>query len=157
MLKINILNLAHKMPQWVNAACDEYIKRINSAKYKCSFIELKPLKGLKRNAAEQLALEGERIYAAIPRDSLIIVLDEHGTAYTSRGFAQLLAQSAQSYSQISIIIGSADGVDPELKNKAHAIMSLSNLVFPHGLVRVLMVEQIYRAISLLENHPYHRD
>lgn len=157
MVKISIVNIANKMPEWINMACTEYLKRINHGKYSCQIIEIKADRNTKKTAIENMKAEAAKITAAIPKDSFIIVLDEHGKMENSIKFAYFLEQTALNFQNITFIIGGADGIYPELIQKAHKVISLSHMVFPHALVRVIILEQIYRAISILENHPYHRE
>lgn len=156
-MKFTIINIANKMPKWVETACDEYLSRINHGKYSCSFIELKADKNTYKSAEENMAIEAKKIEAAIPKNSYIIAFDERGKQYQSPELANQIDKISHNYSHITFIIGGADGIDATLKNKANEQISLSKMVFPHALVRVIAAEQIYRAISILENHPYHRE
>jgi 23S rRNA (pseudouridine1915-N3)-methyltransferase len=156
-MKINIINIANKMPSWVTDACDEYLKRINHGKYSCQLIEIKAEKQTNKPAIENMALEAKKFSKLIPQNSFVIALDERGKAYNSNQFAENLEQIALHNSNITFIIGGADGIHPDLKKSANLQMQLSNLTYPHGLVRIIILEQIYRAITILENHPYHRE
>lgn len=156
-MKISIVNIANKMPEWIILGCEEYLKRINHGKYSCQIIEIKADKNNKKTALENMEIEAKKIEAAIPRDSFIIALDERGKMLDSIKFAQFLDKTSVQNSSICFIIGGADGIHPELRDKANFSISLSNMVFPHSLVRVIILEQLYRAISILENHPYHRE
>jgi 23S rRNA (pseudouridine1915-N3)-methyltransferase len=156
-MRITIINIANKMPQWVQEACNEYLKRINHGKYACKLIELKADKNQHKTSLENMAIEAKKIQDAIPHGSYIIALDERGKAYNSIELAKFMQNTALSNSSICLIIGGSDGIHPDLRAKAHAQISLSNLVFPHALVRIIILEQIYRVISILENHPYHRE
>lgn len=156
-MKLTIVNISNKMPDWVNSACDEYLKRINHGKYSCKIIEVKADKNPKKTALENMEQEAKKIENALPKASYIIALDERGTNYDSIQFAHKLEKISLDNSSISFIIGGADGIHPALRDKADLKISLSKMVFPHALVRVIILEQIYRAISILENHPYHRE
>jgi 23S rRNA (pseudouridine1915-N3)-methyltransferase len=156
-MKLTIINIANKMPAWVVDACDEYLKRINYGKYSCRLIEIKADKNPNKPALENMALEAKKIEAVIPANSLIIALDEKGLKLNSPELATRLNQITINNSQITFIIGGADGIHPDFKSKADLMLQLSSLTFPHALVRVIILEQIYRAISILENHPYHRN
>jgi 23S rRNA (pseudouridine1915-N3)-methyltransferase len=103
-----------------------------------------------------LATEAERIRAAAA-DARLIALDEHGAAWTTRKLADHLQRWQLDGGDVAFAIGSADGLDPSLKRSASARVSLSAMTLPHGLVRVLLAEQIYRAASLIAGHPYHRE
>ena len=156
-MRISIINIANKMPDWVSSACDEYLKRINHGKYSCQIIEIKADKNNKKTPLENMEIEAKKIEALIPRGSFVIALDERGKMLDSIKFANFLDKTGLQYSAICLIIGGADGIHPELRAKADYSISLSAMVFPHALVRVIILEQLYRAISILENHPYHRE
>jgi 23S rRNA (pseudouridine1915-N3)-methyltransferase len=156
-LKLTIINIANKMPSWVAEACDEYLKRINHGKYTCKIIEIKADKQLSKSALENMLQEAKKIRANIPKDSFTIALDEKGQNMNSIKFAKYLEDIALHNSHITFIIGGADGIHPDLKKEANLQLQLSSLTFPHALVRVIILEQLYRTISILENHPYHRE
>lgn len=103
------------------------------------------------------ALEKSRILAAIPGDSVKVALDERGVALTTAGFTKQLTAWMHGGRNVSFLIGGADGLDAELKRDADMVISLSPLTLPHALVRVVLAEQLYRAASLIRNHPYHRE
>ena len=114
---------------------------------------------MRRNStttAQNLSEEAQRIQAALPNQAQIVVLDEQGLNLTSIQLSQRLDRWMQLGRDICLIIGSADGLDPSIKQIAHETLQLSNLTLPHGLVRIILAEQIYRAWSILHNHPYHR-
>lgn len=156
-MRIVIINIANKMPKWVDDACNEYLKRINHGKYSCHIIELKAEKNNHKTPLENMEFEAKKIEQSIPKDSFLIALDEDGKSYDSISFAKTIEKISLEYATITFIIGGADGIHPKLQAKAHAKVSLSLMVFPHALVRVIILEQLYRAISILENHPYHRE
>ncbi len=156
-MKISIVNISNKMPDWITTACDEYLKRINHGKYSCKIIEVKADKNPKKTVLENMEAEAKKIEGSLPKSSYIIALDERGVSLDSIQFAHKLERISLENSSISLIIGGADGIHPELRDKADLKISLSKMVFPHALVRVIILEQIYRAISILENHPYHRE
>lgn len=156
-MHFTILNVANKAPTWILDAATEYLKRINHGKYLCKIIEIKPERCTNKSAAEVMSGDAKKIMLHIPRDSYIVALDERGKNFTSVEFANFIEHTAVSLRHIAFIIGGADGIAPELKAKCHLHLSLSKMVFPHMLVRIILLEQIYRAISILENHPYHRE
>lgn len=145
------------MPDWVAEACIEYLKRINHGKYTCKMIEIKLPKTKLSSVDENKELEAKKMRAQIPDGSFVIVLDEKGASLSSAKFAQKLEKIALNHSNITFIIGGADGIHSSLKQKADLELQLSALTFPHALVRVIILEQLYRAITILENHPYHRE
>ena len=155
-MKLNILALGHKMPAWVQSGFEEYVKRM-PAEARIELIELKPEDRASRTVAKVLELEAHRIHAAIPKNAERIVLDERGTTLTTVKLAQWMqAWMAEGVSPC-FIIGSADGLAPEVKQSAKKLMALSGCTLPHGMVRVMLAEQLYRAWSLINNHPYHRE
>lgn len=156
-MRITVLNIANKAPTWILDATTEYLKRINYGKYSCKIIEIKSDKTSNKTVAEIMDLEAMKFEAHTPKDSFVIALDERGKNFDSIEFAKYLENTSLSFQNITFIIGGANGIAPNLRQKCHASISLSKMVFPHMLVRVIILEQIYRAISILENHPYHRE
>lgn len=145
------------MPQWVDHAVRDYSKRFGR-EIQFQLKEIKPEKrGAGVNAAQAMAAEEQRIVAAIPAHSYLIVLDERGKAPTSMELADSLKKWQQQGDNLCFIIGGADGMTANLKQRANMLMRLSSLTLPHGMVRVLLTEQLYRAQSILHNHPYHRE
>lgn len=145
------------MPQWVDHAVRDYSKRFGR-EIQFQLKEIKPEKrGAGVNAPQAMAAEEQRIVAAIPAHSYLIVLDERGKAPTSMELADSLKKWQQQGDNLCFIIGGADGMTTNLKQRANMLMRLSSLTLPHGMVRVLLTEQLYRAQSILHNHPYHRE
>ena len=103
-----------------------------------------------------MEIEAERIRAALPKDSIIVIMDERGHDLTSQKLAQQLSKWSLEGRPIAFVIGGADGIDPNFKRECHYMLRLSSLTLPHAMARVLLLEQIYRSWSLLNNHPYHR-
>jgi 23S rRNA (pseudouridine1915-N3)-methyltransferase len=156
-LKLTIINIANKMPSWVVSACDEYLKRINHGKYSCKIVEIKADKLAAKSPLENMSQEAKKIRSHIPEGSFVIALDEKGQNLDSIKFAKRLEDIALHNSSITFIIGGADGLHPDLKKEVNLQIQLSSLTFPHALVRVIILEQLYRAITILDNHPYHRE
>lgn len=156
MLKLRVVALGHRMPAWVTEGWREYVERL-PRDFAVDLVELKPEpRDRGRPVAALLAAEATRLAAAC-RGAGIVALDERGEAWSTRRFAERLARWRDDAREIAFIIGSADGLDPALKRDAEARFSLSALTLPHGLARVLLAEQIYRAASLIAGHPYHRE
>ena len=156
-MKFFILSVGHKMPAWVNAAFAEYTKRM--PREACiQLIEIKPEKRASGKSTAQI-LESERasIFGLLPQNCLIIALDEHGGAITTQELAQNMRGWMQSGRDVAFIIGGADGLHEAVKARAERLLALSALTLPHALVRVLLAEQLYRALSIIQNHPYHRE
>ena len=143
------------MPAWVVAGFDDYARRL-PRDYALDLVELKPAaREGARNVAKVLAAEAIRIDAACAGHRSI-ALDERGEAWSTRQFASRLARFRDGGDDVAFVIGSADGLAPDVKARAASVVALSAMTLPHGLVRVLLAEQIYRAVSLLAGHPYHR-
>jgi 23S rRNA (pseudouridine1915-N3)-methyltransferase len=156
-VQIDLIAVGKRMPSWIEAGVKEYEKRLpKNINFK--IIEITPaIRGKNNSADNYKQKEEENINAALSKDSLIFVLDENGKPISS----QLLANKLQTWNDeqqhISLIIGGADGLSDAIKKKANQLWSLSKMTLPHGLVRVMVVEQIYRAWSITQNHPYHRE
>ena len=156
-MNITVLAVGTKMPKWVDQAVIEYSKRF-ARDIQFRLKEIRPEKrGAGVSAAQGMVAEEERILAAIPPQSFLIVLDERGKAPTSMELAGWLKKWQQQGENVCFVIGGADGMTASLKDRARLLMRLSSLTLPHGMVRVLLTEQLYRAQSILHNHPYHRE
>ena len=153
-MNITVLAVGNKMPGWVDEAVDEYAKRFG----RDIRFALKEIKPEKRDvgAAQGMAAEEKRILEAVPADAFLVVLDERGVAPTSQELAGYLKKWQQDGRHVCMIIGGADGLTGRIKQQANLLLRLSSLTLPHGMVRVLLTEQLYRAVSILRNHPYHR-
>ena len=151
-----IAAVGHKMPAWISTGFNDYIKRMPA---ECRIV-LKEIKPQERNSnmrAEQaMQIERVRIEAALPKGARLIALDERGIDPDSVQLSAHLQKWREDGRDVVFIIGGADGLDPELKSRADQLLRLSNLTLPHGMVRVLLAEQLYRAWSIIQNHPYHR-
>lgn len=156
-MNITVLAVGTKMPRWVDEAVGEYAKRFGRDVHYV-LKEIKPEKrGSGVNAAQGMAAEEKRIVEAIPDGAFLVVLDERGKAPTSVELAAYLKQWQLDGEHVCFVIGGADGMTDALKQKARLMLRLSSLTLPHGMVRVLLTEQLYRAVSILNNHPYHRE
>jgi 23S rRNA (pseudouridine1915-N3)-methyltransferase len=155
-LKINIIAIGGKMPAWVEQASQDYTKRLPT-EIKINAILIPLIKRGKNPDIKRIVRdESRKLIAALPKDSLLVVLDVLGRSVTTEKLSKMLESWLQQGQDISIIIGGPDGVSDELLSQASLKLSLSALTFPHPLVRVILIEQIYRAWSILNNHPYHR-
>lgn len=155
-MKLNIISVGHKMPAWVESACAEYLKRM-PRELETRIVEIKPDKRASgKNSDVVQEAEARRILEAVGRDYLV-ALDEHGQAATTMQLADKLQGWQAMGRDISLVIGGADGLHPQLKAQAQWLFSLSKLTMPHGMVRVMLVEQLYRAHTVLSGHPYHRE
>ena len=155
-MQLVIAAVGHKMPAWIEAGYAEYAKRM-PAECRLHLKEIKPIERSGSKTAETaMALERARIEAVLPKGSRIVALDERGKDLGTVQLAQLLTQWRQDGRDVSFVIGGADGLDPEFKTGADLLIRLSSLTLPHGMARVLLAEQLYRAWSITQNHPYHR-
>ena len=155
-MQLIIAAVGHKMPSWIETGFTEYSKRM-PAECRIVLKEIKPVeRSGSKTAQTVMALERSKIEAAIPKQTRLIALDEHGKDLTTVQLAQLLTEWQQAGGDTCFIIGGADGLDAELKARANFTLRISSLTLPHGMVRVLLAEQLYRAWSITQNHPYHR-
>ena len=155
-MKLLIVAVGQRVPDWAQTAWDDYAKRFPGELK----VELKAVKTEPRGSKtlESLyAAERERIEAAIPRGCRIVALDERGTSLTTKALADKLRHWQLEADDVALVIGGPDGLDPEFRQQAHERIRLSDLTLPHAMVRVLLIEQLYRAWSVNANHPYHRE
>ena len=153
-MKIKIISIGNKMPAWINEAFDSYMSKLDRD-FTIQLIEIKPEK--KFDSIDQKKLsEAEKILSHVDKEFLI-VLDEKGLQFSSQELAQKLKHWSEHFKHITFVIGGADGIHEDILHKANLTWSLSRSTFPHAFVRVLITEQLYRAHSILENHPYHRE
>jgi 23S rRNA (pseudouridine1915-N3)-methyltransferase len=144
------------MPAWVSDGVEDYLRRV-PREFACSVTEIKPEARGSKEVSKLLAAEAARIQAALPAGTLRVILDPHGDVLTTVQFAEKLKHWMTQGRDVGFIIGSADGLDPILKKTADLQLALSAFTLPHGLARVVLAEQVYRAVSWLNNHPYHRE
>ena len=147
-MRLFIIAVGHKMPDWVTSATQDYLKRMPAD---CS-IEIKEIK-----PDLTPAKEATKIVAAIPKGVRLVALDERGQDLNTQAIASQLMQWRQDGGDVAFLIGGADGLDVSLKQKAASMWRLSSLTLPHAMARVLLTEQLYRAWTILQGHPYHRD
>ena len=155
-MRLLIVAVGQRVPDWAQTAWDDYAKRFPAELR----VELKAVKTEPRGSktVEQLyAAERKRIEEAIPRGTRIVALDERGTALTTIALAGKLKTWQLEGDDVALVIGGPDGLDPAFLEAAHERIRLSDLTLPHAMVRVLLVEQLYRAWSINANHPYHRE
>lgn len=156
-MKLWILAVGHKMPAWVNEGFAEYTKRM-PREARIELVEIKPEKRDGGKTREQVHdAERKRIEAALPADCVRVVLDEHGQNWSTLELSDNMKGWMGGGRDVAFVIGGADGLHPEVKRQAGRLWSLSRLTLPHGLVRVVLAEQLYRAVTVIQNHPYHRE
>lgn len=156
MLKIEVIAVGTKPPSWVQDGIQQYVSRM---RHECRF-DIREVKTSDRNKKQSVSAhqenEAESILSALQPSARVIALDNRGKGWSTEQLAAKLADWSQVTSQLQFIIGGPDGLSSRVVQRADETWSLSALTFPHFLVRVLLSEQIYRALMLNANHPYHR-
>lgn len=155
-MKLVVVAVGQRVPDWAREAWDDYAKRFPPELR----VELRAVKTAPRSSTtlESIyAVERDRIAAALPKGAHVVALDEHGMALTTMGLAARLKDWQLQGGDLALVIGGPDGLDPAFKRAAHERIRLSDLTLPHAMVRVVLIEQLYRAWSINANHPYHRE
>ena len=153
---INFVCVGTKMPDWINQGYEEYVKRLNKD-VKIKLIEVAASKRAKTTSVEKLKSEESiRIQKILPKGAHVVVLDVKGKQWSTENLSEQLGRWLHLGQDIYLIVGGPDGLDDNILKMAKESWSLSKLTFPHPIVRVVVSEQIYRAWSLMDNHPYHR-
>ena len=155
-MRVTIVSVGHKMPAWIQEGFHEYARRM-PPEIRVELVELKPEERGAKSADKAKAAEGARILAAVPSGAAVLALDERGKSVSTQGLSVMLSGWMRDGSHPLFVIGGADGLDGAVTERADKLVSLSALTLPHGLVRVLLAEQLYRAWSILARHPYHRE
>ncbi|QCB45340.1 23S rRNA (pseudouridine(1915)-N(3))-methyltransferase RlmH [Hydrogenophaga sp. PAMC20947] len=155
-MKLLIVAVGQRMPDWAQTAYDDYAKRFPpELKVELKTVKTEPRASKTRETL--VAAERERIQAVLPRGCRVVVLDERGTALTTKALAEQLKGWQLEADDVALIIGGPDGLEPAFRDAAHQRIRLSDLTLPHAMARVLLIEQLYRAWSVNANHPYHRE
>jgi 23S rRNA (pseudouridine1915-N3)-methyltransferase len=155
-MKLVVVAVGQRVPDWAQTAWDDYAKRF-PPELRVELRTVKTAPRASRTLENLYAAERQRIEAAIPKGAHVAALDEHGTALTTMALATRLKDWQRQGGDVALVIGGPDGLDPAFKKAAHERIRLSDLTLPHAMVRVLLVEQLYRAWSINANHPYHRE
>ena len=156
-MKLLVVCVGHRMPDWVDAGGQEFVRRM-PRDAATQIIEVKAETRTQGKPVEVLMeAERARIEAAIPPRARIVALDERGDDLTTVALAGRLRRWRADGDDVVLLIGGPDGLSPALKSRAHELIRLSSLTLPHALARLLLVEALYRAVSLEANHPYHRE
>jgi 23S rRNA (pseudouridine1915-N3)-methyltransferase len=155
-MQLRVIAVGTRMPAWVDAAFEDYARRLRGP----LGVQLKELPAARRSAAtpaaQAMSEEARRILATLTPREFLVALDERGREYSTPELARWLEERRRSGQDLACVIGGADGLAPEVLARAQQRWSLSRLTLPHGLVRVVLIEQLYRASTLLAGHPYHR-
>jgi len=155
-MRLGILAVGHKLPDWVAAGCAEYVKRM-PRELPMSIVEIKPEPRGTKSREQLLAAEKTRLLAALQGFARVVVLDERGADLTTLKLAHRLEEWMREGGDTAFVIGGADGIDETLKARADDTIRLSSLTLPHAMARLILCEQLYRAVSVVKNHPYHRE
>jgi 23S rRNA (pseudouridine1915-N3)-methyltransferase len=156
-MRVTILSVGHKMPAWIQDGFHEYVRRM-PPEIRVELVELKPEeRGAGKSAEKAKELEGERLIAAVPPGATLLALDEKGRSVSTQGLSVMLSEWMRDAVHPVLAIGGADGHSGAVRQRADKLLSLSALTLPHGLVRVVVAEQLYRAWTILARHPYHRE
>jgi 23S rRNA (pseudouridine1915-N3)-methyltransferase len=156
MLRLSLITASNRQPDWVDQGADDYAQRLRG---RCT-LEIKSIPLARRTASTPVERaiqdEGERILALLPAGAHVVALLEGGKPWSTKELAAKLEGWMQRGAPVAFLVGGPDGLSEGCVARANERWSLSNLTLPHGLVRVIAAEALYRAWSLLENHPYHR-
>ncbi len=155
-MKLTIVAVGQKVPDWAQTAYDDYAKRF-PPELRVAIKAVKTEPRASRTTESLLAAERARIEAAIEKGAHVVALDERGAAVTTQALAGKLKAWQGEGKDVAIVIGGPDGLDPAFKQAAHERLRLSDLTLPHAMVRVLLIEQLYRAWTITIGHPYHRE
>ena len=156
-MRITVAAVGQRMPDWVKSACDDYLRRM-PRDLAVTLVEVKPGQRTDTRPTERVMEdERDRLLERLPANRQLVVLDERGSLWTTRDLAARVDAARLEARELAFLIGGADGLHPSFKDGRHPQFALSRLTLPHALARVVLCEQLYRAASLLNNHPYHRD
>lgn len=156
-MKLLLVAVGTRMPAWVDAGFDEFARRM-PRELPLQLVEVKAEPRTTGKTVEaMMAAEATRIEAALPPRCRRVILDERGADLTTVALAHKLESWQAEGGDVALIVGGPDGLSPEIKATAHERVRLSSLTLPHALVRPLLAEALYRAWSVLRNHPYHRE
>lgn len=156
-MRVRVIAVGRRPPAWVRSATDEYLKRLGT-RLPTRLIELTPgVRGSGASTSRAIGAEGERLLGELAPAEHVTALDERGKELSTRELAAWLGARLRDGRDLAFLIGGPDGLAPQVLSRCDFRWSLSRLTLPHALARVLLVEQLYRAHSILANHPYHRD
>ncbi len=156
-MELQIIAIGKRLPEWIDSGFATYAKRMQ---HECT-LKLREIASIKRTKTTSIEKikqqETEQLQNSISPNSIVIALDEIGTQWSTRQLAEQLDKWRNDSKNVNFLIGGPDGLDKTCLSKANSVWSLSKLTLPHPIVRIILAEQLYRAWSLLNNHPYHRD
>lgn len=155
-MHLRLIAVGDRQPAWVDSAFSEYAGRLPRS-WQFRVDEIPTAQRGKADAGKARNVEGEKVLAKLKSSEKVVLLDERGRQFTSRAFSDKLAGWLAEGPDLTFVIGGPDGVSDDVSDRANVTWSLSDLTLPHGLARVLFIEQLYRAWTLTTGHPYHRD
>jgi len=155
-VRLTLFAVGQRMPGWISEGFTDYTRRLKP-RLPIELVEIPAGKRGSGDVSRAMAEEGRRLLSAIRPGDHVVALDERGRMRTSLELSRWLGERLMAGNDLSFLIGGADGFAPEVLTRAQERWSLSPLTLPHALVRVLFAEQIYRAVTLLDGHPYHRE
>jgi 23S rRNA (pseudouridine1915-N3)-methyltransferase len=156
-MRIRVIAVGSRTPSWVRENCEEYAARLRS-RLKLEILEIPAgTRGAQRDAPQAMRLEAQRLLVALRPKEFVVALDERGDEFSTHEFSAWLEARRGAGRDVAFVIGGPDGLADDVLARADFKLSLSRLTLPHALARVLLMEQLYRGQSLLDNHPYHRD
>jgi 23S rRNA (pseudouridine1915-N3)-methyltransferase len=152
-----MIAVGKKMPDWVKTGVEEYTKRFFN-QFTYELIEINLEQRTKNNSISHIVeKEGEHMLSVVESHETVIALDEHGASWTTMKLSEHLQKWHDENLTVTFLIGGPDGLSKACKQRANILLALSDLTLPHPLVRVILVEQLYRAMTILHHHPYHRE
>lgn len=156
-MQIQVINVAQKMPDWVEAGCADYARRL-PRELGLALVTVPLIStGSKQSAASRRDRQAAQILAKLKPGSLNVALDDAGKSWTSADWSAQLQRWMNDYTQVNLIIGGPDGLSPQCLQVCQQRISLGRMTMPHSLVKVVLLEQLYRAWSIYQGHPYHRE
>ncbi len=155
-MRIRLIAVGQRMPAWISDGYNDYTRRLKP-RLPVELVEVPAGRRGSGDTARAMAEEGRGILGALRPQDHVVALDEHGRQRSSVELSRWLAQRMQAGNDLAFLVGGADGFAAEVLARAQERWSLSTLTLPHALVRVVFAEQIYRAVTLLDGHPYHRE
>jgi 23S rRNA (pseudouridine1915-N3)-methyltransferase len=155
-MRVALVAVGQRMPGWVKEGFEDYVRRLRP-RLPLNLVEIPAAKRGSGETQRAMAEEGRKLLASTRPDDYVVVLDERGTARNSQGLSRWLGDRLQDGRDLVFLVGGADGFAPEVVQRANEKWSLTPLTLPHALVRVVFAEQLYRAVTLLDGHPYHRE
>lgn len=154
-MNLTIISIGNKPNKWELEGINHYLKQLKNS-VRVDFINIKGQQNPKRSTEEVLKLEADLILQKIPSDSYLILCDMTGEKMSSRDLSKLFEKLMHQNLKICFVIGGSFGIYESIKKISNKVLSASNFTFPHRLFRIILVEQIYRAISIINNAPYHK-